>query len=203
MILLGLIQPGQKLKVEELRAQLELGASPIREALSLLTSDQLVERFDNRGFRAAQAGRKNFEEILRLRCSLEDMALRDSIENRTQQWEDNLVLSHHRMAKHPRTDVEAFEVQHKAFHTALLAESTSTILKRFCDQLYDLNIRYRYMAGQSSGYKSRDISKEHQGIMEAAIDGNSDLASERLLAHYRETGAFLSGLLAGAEGSSI
>jgi DNA-binding GntR family transcriptional regulator len=64
-----------------LRARLGIGASPILEALSLLPSDQLVERIDHRGFRAAETTRENFEEILTLRCSLEDIALRQNIAN--------------------------------------------------------------------------------------------------------------------------
>jgi GntR family carbon starvation induced transcriptional regulator len=40
---------------------------------------------------------------------------------------------------------------------------------------------------------------EHEGIMNAAISGDADLASEQLLNHYRKTGAFLVGLLGEAE----
>ena len=52
MILTGKLAAGEKLKIEQLRAMLDTGASPVREALSLLTSDMLVERLDQRGFRA-------------------------------------------------------------------------------------------------------------------------------------------------------
>ena len=50
MILTGQLPAGQKLKIEQLRGILKTGASPVREALSLLTSDMLVERIDQRGF---------------------------------------------------------------------------------------------------------------------------------------------------------
>ena len=50
MILKGELEAGKKLKIEQLRSLLELGASPVREALSLLTSDKLVERIDNAVF---------------------------------------------------------------------------------------------------------------------------------------------------------
>lgn len=198
MILIGKYRPGEKLKIEALRKTLNTGASPIREALSLLTSDQLVERLDQRGFRAAEAGRENFEEILKLRCTLEDMALRESIANATQSWEENIVLCHHRMVRSPRDDIEEFEARHKSFHMALLAGCNSPIMLRYCSQLYDLNVRYRYLALQSKNYLKRDITKEHADIMDAAIARNPDLVSERLLSHYRQTGAFLTGLLAGA-----
>lgn len=195
MILIGDLAPGEKLKIDALRKRLDTGASPVREALSLLTSDQLVERLDQRGFRTPEVSRENFEEILRLRCSLEDMALRESIARSDQAWEEQLVLTHHRMIREPRDNTELFEDRHKKFHMALLANCASPVLLRFCNQLYDLNIRYRYLAGNAMGYQTRDIGAEHTAIMEAAIEGNTDLASERLISHYQQTGTFLSGLL--------
>ena len=198
MIVTGELMPGEKLKIEELREMLDTGASPIREALSLLTSDQLVERIDNRGFRTAGTSPENFQEILNLRCALEDMALRGSIGNATVQWEEEVVLSHHRMTRSARDDADTFEEHHKTFHMSLLANSASPVLLRFCSQLYDLNIRYRYLAGRSLGYQKRDVASEHEGILQAAINRDADLASERLQNHYRQTGAFLTGLFAGA-----
>lgn len=195
LIVTGDIRPGEKLKIEGLRTRLQTGASPIREALSLLTSDNLVERMDQRGFRVSPTSEKNFDEILMLRCELEDMALRESIANRTQDWEEIVVLSHHRMVRAQASGDEAFEDLHKAFHMALLANCERPILLKFCSQLYDLNIRYRYLAGRALNYKRREVANEHQSILDTAIEGNADAASRHLLSHYRKTGAFLVGLL--------
>lgn len=202
MIVVGELQPGEKLKIERLKSTLEIGASPIREALSLLTSDQLVERIDQRGFRAAAASRDNFEEILGLRCSLEDMALRQSIANATNEWEESLVLCHHRMVRGVRDKDESFEECHKDFHMALLANCGSSILLKFCSQLYDLNVRYRNLAGQAQSYPMRDVSDEHEGILQAALEKDADKASECLLTHYRQTGAFLAGQFSRLSASS-
>lgn len=191
MIVVGELSPGEKLKIDTLRKTLDTGASPVREALSLLVSDQLVERLDQRGFRTASASRGNFEEILMLRCHLEEMALRRGITYGNQTWEESLVLAHHRMVRQDREDVEAFEERHKAFHMALLSACDSPILLRFCNQLYDLNVRYRYLAGRASGYQKRDVSNEHADILAATVERNADLAVERLISHYRQTGDFL------------
>lgn len=195
MIVTGALRPGEKLKIDGLRKVLDTGASPIREALSLLTSDHLVERLDQRGFRAAEVSVENFREILQLRCELEDLALRESIANYTQAWEEAAVLAHHRMQRAQSERAESFEALHKAFHMALLDNARSPILLKFCSQLYDLNIRYRYLAGSALAYQQRDVREEHAGILAAAIAQDADLASERLLDHYKLTGAFLSGLL--------
>lgn len=191
MILVGDLRPGEKLKIDVLKARLETGASPVREALSLLTSDQLVERIDQRGFRAAPASQSNFDEILKLRCALEDMALRQSIANADDTWEEQLVLSLHRMEREDSKTSETYEDLHKTFHMALLANCNSPILLKFCSQLYDLNVRYRYLAGRSLNYKSRNVSTEHADILSAAVKRDVDLTSQRLLDHYQRTGAFL------------
>jgi DNA-binding GntR family transcriptional regulator len=189
MILTGALPAGQKLKIENLRKLLDTGASPVREALSLLTSDMLVERIDQRGFRAAPASTANFAEILTLRCVLEDMALRQSIAQASSDWEERLVLAHHRMNR--LAGSETFEDAHKSFHMALLSNAASPMLERYCSQLYDLNIRYRYLASGGTNYQQRDIASEHNDIFEAAVQRDADAASAALLSHYRLTGAYL------------
>ncbi len=194
-IITGEIAPGEKLKVETLKSTLETGASPVREALSLLTSDQLVERRDQRGFRVAVANKKQFEEILSLRCKLEDLALRASIEAADQEWEERLVLSHHHMTKAYSEPHSVFEKHHKEFHMALLSACGSPILLRFCEQLYDLNIRYRYLAVKSKSYAKRDVAGEHKAILDAAINGEVEKASTQLSKHYTKTGGYLAELM--------
>ncbi len=197
MIVTGELKPGEKLKIEALRNLLETGASPIREALSLLTSDNLVERIDQRGFRAANVSAENFHEILELRCTLEDLALRQSLANATESWEEQVVLAHHRMKRASGDSRDTFEDRHKEFHMALLSNAQSPILLKFCSQLYDLNIRYRFLAGRTLNYQRRDVAKEHSGILDAIVARDADLASERLINHYQMTGEFLAGLMSG------
>ena len=190
-IVQGAIAPGEKLKIDNLKSLLQVGASPIREALSLLTSDQLVERIDQRGFRAAAASQEHFREILMLRCQLDDIALRKSINAGDTEWEEQLVLAHHRLSQADRTDTHRWEQLHKAFHIALLQACGSPILLKFCDQLYDLNIRYRFLAGQSLQYGKRNVEREHAEILDAVLNRDADLAAKKLLEHYQRTGDFL------------
>ncbi len=190
-IITGRIPPGERLKIDALKVALDTGASPVREALSLLTSDQLVDRLDQRGFRVATTSRAQFQEILNLRCNLEELALCDSLAHTDAAWEDALVLAHHHMNKTDRNDVETFEVHHKRFHMALIAACQSPILLRFCSQLYDLNVRYRYLAGRSKSYSRRDVEAEHRAILDAAVNRDIEAACASLMEHYRKTGAFL------------
>lgn len=191
MLLTGGLAPGEKLKIDRLRKDLDMGASPIREALSLLVSDQLVVRHEQRGFQAAEIGRDNFDEILDLRSTLEGKALRLSMERATPDWIEQLVLVHHRMTRQKSIGGAAFETEHKNFHMALIGNCNSPLLLRICDQLYDLNIRYRYIAGRSQNYVGRKIDDEHRGILDAVIDEDAPEAIRLLRSHYEKTGEFL------------
>ena len=119
------------------------------------------------------------------------MAAGDSLANSDAGWEDRLVLAHHHMTQSSGGELEAFETRHKQFHMALLAACGSPILLRFCNQLYDLNVRYRYLAGKSKSYGRRDVEAEHRAILDAAVARDADAVCAHLMEHYRKTGAFL------------
>ncbi len=187
----GGLAPGEKLKIDGLRKVLDMGASPIREALSLLVADQLVVRHEQRGFQAAETSRENFDEILNLRSTLEGKALRQSMERAGPEWHERLVLVHHRMTRMKTVRTEEFEIEHKNFHMALIGNCNSPLMVRICDQLYDLNIRYRYIAGRSKDYKGRKVDDEHQMILNAVLAEEPEKAVALLLSHYEKTGDFL------------
>ncbi|MGI9452126.1 MAG: GntR family transcriptional regulator [Geminicoccaceae bacterium] len=196
-VLASVLEPGQKLKIDELRKTYGSGASPIREALSLLTSDGLVERVDQRGFRVALVSAEAFDELLLTRCWLEERALAESIARGGKDWEERVVLAEYHLSKTERSTSQKtfianqeWEACHKAFHMALISACGSAILLNFCDQLYDQNIRYRHVAGKVA-YPKRNIEKEHRAIMRATLDRDVTKAVASLLDHYRTTGSYL------------
>lgn len=186
-IIRGEFEPGSKLKIEQLKPLFGTGASPIREALSLLTSYKLVERIDQRGFRVSPISDENFKEILMLRCDLDALALGLSIEKGDKTWEDRLVLFHHYLSRTSIEDREDWEKRHKDFHMCLIEACESPILIDYCSQLYDKNIRYRFLAESTDGYKRRDVRHEHEEIFDAVIRRDKKTAIKCLLDHYSNT----------------
>src|SRR5579863_3492211 len=92
-IIHGRLAPGLKLKIEQLRDHYGVGAPPIREALSLLTADGLVERLEQRGFRVAEMNDAEFDELLALRCWVEERAVRQAIAKGGKEWEESIVVA--------------------------------------------------------------------------------------------------------------
>jgi len=189
----GDLEPGSKLAIEALAERYGASATPLREALNRLVSDGLVERREQRGFLVAGIGAADLQEITKTRCWLEEIALRESIAARTTEWEEALVLAHHRLARTPRSlsdsrfeDNPDWEPRHRAFHRALIAGCGSRWLLSFCDQLADQHYRYRRLSAPRA-FAKRGVKTEHQQLMEAAIEGRADDAVALLRAHFERT----------------
>ena len=192
-ILSGDLSPGTKLRADYLRARYSVGNSPVREALNRLSSDGLVIREDQKGFRVSEVSREDLLELLKTRLWLEEIALRESIANGGVEWEERLVLSFHRLSKLPRSLSQTeyvvnpeWEQRHREFHMALIAACGSRFLVMFCEQLNDRADRYRQLAVATSYPKRKELD-EHKIIFEAAVAGDADAAVEHLGVHYRKT----------------
>jgi DNA-binding GntR family transcriptional regulator len=185
----GGIAPGVKLKVQAIAARFGVGASPVREALSSLAAEGLVERLDQRGFRAAAATVEDFDELVRARCWLEEVVLRESLAAGDGPWEEALVVARWRL-KRLRREQPGWEEAHAAFHQTLLAACPSATLRGVAETLRERAERYRALA-RAAAYPGRDVAAEHEEIAEAALERDAPRAVALLQAHYRATAGFL------------
>lgn len=189
----GTLEPGSRLRVEAMGARYGVGASPLREALSRLSAEGLVDRTDQRGFSVAALKWDELPILTHNRVQLETLALRESIAARDSAWEDRLVLLVHRLSRTPRSLSEthyepnpAWETLHRDFHRALLAGCPSRWLRGFCDTLAEEAYRFRQLAAGKS-FSKRNEHAEHTAIFEAAIAGRADDAVRLLTEHYTRT----------------
>lgn len=195
-IVQGVLVPGEKLQIEQIAARYSVGTNPVREALNRLSSERLVDREDLRGFFVPPISLQHFRELVKTRCWLEGRALEESIRNRTDDWEDAIILTNHRLRRTPlclrdegddgTVDNTEWEERHRAFHRALIANCGSRPLLGFCDDLMIQIERYRYIS-MANSYPRRRSVEEHQGIVDATLDGDIVLAVERLTAQYKLT----------------
>ena len=189
----GVLAPGSKLRVEAMVQRYGVGASPLREALSRLSAEGLVDRTDQRGFSVAALKWDELPVLTHNRVQLESLALRESIAARNSAWEDQLVLLVHRLSRTPRSLSEtlyqpnpAWESLHRDFHRALLGRCPSRWLRGFCDTLTEEAYRFRQLAAGKS-FSKRNEHAEHVAIFEAAIAGQADEAVRLLTEHYTRT----------------
>lgn len=192
-ILTGELPPANKLRAEFLRARYGVGTSPMREALNRLAADGLVVHEDQRGFRVSAVSTAELGELLKTRCWLEEIALRQSIANGDAAWEESIVLSFHRLSRQPRSASEdaysynpEWENLHHAFHRNLIDACGSRWLIGYCDQLNDQTLRYRQIAAQFDDPRRNEVD-EHREIMDATIARDDDQAVSLLIRHFEDT----------------
>ncbi|MGE0343192.1 MAG: GntR family transcriptional regulator [Porticoccaceae bacterium] len=192
-VVCGKLAPGERLRVEHLKDQYQVGAGTLREALSLLVSDALVTAEGQRGFRVAPISLADLEDVTNTRVMLETEALRQSIRHGDAHWEAALVASYHLLTQTESDpagpEPGLWERRNKAFHEALIASFDSTWSKYFLAILYRhaeryRNINWRLTAAHASG---RDVHREHENIFRAAIDRQEARAALALEAHVRLT----------------
>lgn len=80
-ILSGAIPAGTRLGEAELADRLSVSRTPVREALSRLSAEGLVELQPNRGARVMSWGRDELRRIFELRLQLEPYAVRQAVSN--------------------------------------------------------------------------------------------------------------------------
>jgi DNA-binding GntR family transcriptional regulator len=193
-ILSGRLKPGSKLRFQALEKAYGVGNSPLREALNRLSSSGLVVREENKGFRVSSANRSEVVELIKVRCWVEELALRESIRCGDEHWEEQVILACHRLSRAPRFLGQStrpcleWETLHREFHRVLLSACGSKILLDFCNQLQARMSRYRNMAAKAASYRNRQERDEHGAIRDAVLDRNADRATELLRDHYRRTG---------------
>ena len=170
-----------------------VGQTPLREALNRLTAEGLVECRDQAGFSVAGISRSELAELTKTRCWVEGLALREGMAAATPQWEEDLVLAHHRLARAPRSlsaerfeDNPEWERLHRAFHRTLIAQCGSQALVAFCRQLADRLYRYRKLS-ISKAFRWREVAQEHRAILDAVLAGDPEHASALLTKHYSLT----------------
>jgi GntR family transcriptional regulator, carbon starvation induced regulator len=184
------LRPGEKMHVERLRKAYGVGATPLREALSKLSSLDLVTAEGQRGFRVAPVSVANLLDITKTRAWIESLALRAAIASGDRRWEANILAAAHRLRGCPKSDGESLSDdwyrENRAFHDVLVSACSSPQIMTFRAQLYDLSDRYRRLSVRN-GLAGRDFDVEHQLIMDAVLARDADAAVAHTVNHFIET----------------
>ena len=74
-ILKGELEPGERLMEVQLANRLGVSRTPIREAIRKLELEGLVVMIPRKGAEVAKISEKNLQDVLELRCALEELAI--------------------------------------------------------------------------------------------------------------------------------
>jgi DNA-binding GntR family transcriptional regulator len=205
-ILLGRRLPGSRIPLRDVAEEHDVSLSVVREAVTRLASEDLVEATPQRGFRVRTLSLEDLRDLTWVRIQIETLALRESIAAGDVNWEADVVSAHHRLAGTPThfedgTPNLGWMAVHGAYHAALCAAAGSPALERIRRQLFDASELYRYWSATLPATRTvrRNAADEHREICEAALARDADRAVELMTAHLDATASQLEAAMSAAE----
>lgn len=193
-ILAGRLHPGTKLRFADLIERYDCSTSVVREGLTRLAEQGLVQSEPQHGFHVMSLSVDDLEDLTTARCELEGLVLRISIEHGDIAWESDLVAAHHALDRTPMEsdgDAELMSEDwtraHSRFHGALLAACPNQRLRNMALSLRDAAELYRRWSRPIGHDEYRDVPGEHRALAEAALRGDANEAVQLLEEHLRRT----------------
>ena len=185
-ILAGNIPAGETSQVA-LARQLEVGRTPLREALRMLQREGLVISEPNRRVRIADLSPGDAEELYIMRTGLEAVAIQITVSNLDSEGVAELEGLMAQMDHYMRNrDAAGMRAPHRAFHSRLVVGAGERVATTIA-QLFDHAERYRLAFGATTPEIWDQRRAEHRAILDAAGAGDAKLAARRLLEHYGRT----------------
>lgn len=182
-ILQGKLEPGERLMELHLAAMLGVSRTPVREAIRKLELEGLVITIPRRGAVVAQITRKDLEDVLEVRCALEELAVRKACANMDERQLQALkdaaarfekCVSAGNLMESAQADVDFHEIISEATGNRRLIQ----ILNNIRSQVY----RYR-LENLKNKSSHPDLIREHSSLIEALEARNEDLAARCIRVH--------------------
>ncbi len=199
----GVFGPGEQLRTETLVARYQVSNTPVREALSLLASEGLVELRTNRGARVALVTKADAVSLLEVAGMLNVAAYEAGVPRLTDEQISSLSgLADQVVAAEAVGDVAFSMATAHAIHHLVLDAGGNQELTRILDQLQprvDRLVRRLYVTDGSAaraGVDLTDADIDHLAIVRALEAGRRDEAVDLV---RRAWAAFVAAVAAAPE----
>ena len=178
--------PGSQLNEEQLKVELNMSRTPIRDALSRLEQEGLVTIRSKKGITVAPLTMKELNMIYELRQLLECYAL----ENYGDLLPEEELLSFYRLfsSGEIRDEDHYYQVD-DAFHSMLISAVPNTYIARSYQQIIDQNTRFRILTGHRTIQRLENTTREHLDIIIACMKRDWQLASDAMQRHLHASKA--------------
>ncbi|MFC0675895.1 GntR family transcriptional regulator [Brachybacterium hainanense] len=183
MITSGGIAPGERLKEVELADSMDVSRGPVREAISLLTLEGLVETQRHRGARVITLDYADIEEIYSLRLAIERLAMQrcaERIDAAVLARMDDVIS---RMRSLPPTSTGDEHVRlDLEFHDLVYDAADHSRLHRTWHMLRSQVAMFLTARTDRSEFRSK-LHEEHQEMRDILATGDAAAAQQAIEKH--------------------
>lgn len=181
-IVSGDLPSGTKLQEKHIAKQMEVSATPVREAFKKLAGDGFIEIVPYCGAIVKALDEKEIEEAYHCREALEKLALEDAIDR----FDEALLRDLYSVIEKAAHSEDIMEISaiNQRFHNIIYFAADNTMLRRLLDTLATVIARdMKFSAGSSK--RQSEIYKEHIAIADAIRQHNLQEAQEAMILHIR------------------
>lgn len=182
------LRPGQRLRTEELAQAVNASRTPVREALSRLAQEGLVEREGGWGYVVKRISVKDVLDLFNVREALELEAAREVVPFLEAGIVEELVALNARAEEHFRAGrYEPFLRQNREFHQALAGATRNRLLQQMLGAIHDRVRQVGTMVVELHKPRLQELLLENRRIV-AAIRKKDGLALEKAVRHHIHRG---------------
>ncbi|SFL58978.1 GntR family transcriptional regulator [Rugamonas rubra] len=196
LIAVGSLSPGQHLDETELAQRFGVSRTPIRETLIQLASMGLVVIRPRRGAIVAELGPQQLVEMFEVMSEMEATCGRLAARRMTPE-EQQALLAAHQACKEARDaeEPDAYYYKNEVFHETIYAGSHNQFLIEQTRNLYRRLRPYRRLQLRVRNRLANSYD-EHDGVVQAIVRGDGDLAAQLLRDHVMIQGQRFADLMA-------
>lgn len=181
-IIMGHLQPGERLSIEALADQYGTSVTPVRDALQMLSQGGLITIKPRSGYFVTRITLKQLRDLLDLRQILELAAVERAAARITETELAELERVHAGYTGDDDASYERYTDENRRFHTLVAAAAENQELGRAVGRLHDRLARFMVIrrAGQT-------MEQTHSHIIEALRAHDVAAARQAMLAELEET----------------
>lgn len=197
------LEPEQRLIEEELAGQLNVSRTPLREAISKLEAEGLLERNVTGGVKVQSVSIKEVQEIYDIKRALEGMI----VEQVAVSWQEDQELAELESlvnnmrtileweTNNPSETINAWDLARylqtsTAYHRLLLQLGSNKLCIEILNGLQWRNRRYAHIALNNSKERFLEATREHIEIFEHIKDRNAEKAKASMIRHRDNAAKF-------------
>ena len=182
------LPPGAPLDEESLMADLELGRTPLREAVKRLETDRLLVVYPRRGTFVAEVNIRDLGEISDARRVLEAFAARRAAERATEEDREKLRACLEAVEHAPGGTNQTSMDLDEQIHRTVYATMRNSYVEATLIQYFALSQRMWNFVLARLAPISGNV-QEHVALLRAIIDGDADKAArlaEEHVTHFEQ-----------------
>ncbi|MEZ5376018.1 MAG: FCD domain-containing protein [Acidimicrobiales bacterium] len=190
-VLHGKLGAGERLLLDVLARDYGVSLGVVREAVTRLASERLVDAVPQAGFRVRLASPEHLADLTWARCHVERVTVSSSVEHGDTGWEGELVAAHHVLAVTDMLGPDGsanpdWMDAHRRFHTVLASACPNATMQVVRQQLFDEAELYRHLSGRR-GIELPTVAVEHRDLLDAALEHDAERAADLIQAHLEST----------------